>query len=633
MKYVEAYGWDLKRTAFLENAYDISYHCYATKLWTASFTLPYNDKKREFVKPFAYIKIWDVNGAGQDYPVGLFRILPMVESDIFSADSSVTYECEHVISTLLDDVMIGFHEVGNKGVYTNKSIGYILENQSNKRWALGECDFKREFLYGWENENLLSALFSIPKPFGEGDYYWTFNTDKLPWTLNLKQVSKVAKTDVRYRKNISGMTRTVDPRNLATRLYCYGSGEDDNVLNIASLNNNKEYLESPNVATYGVITQIWNDERFTNQESLLEAGKALLKKLEVPETTYEFDLMTLPSADIRVGDLVRVVEAKTIDVKMVVREYEKSDVSGEPLSGKIVLGNGTEDLGDSVAGLIERQRISETYSQGAESLFMDSYSDNADKENPAEINFIIPQGVVHVNDMIINIKMAPFRVHFKAVGQNAILTNTSSYAGGVKLTTPNGGGSNTGEFQTGAHTNLMSSVPLDRVSQNRIYNVGAAKYTNDWHVAGASSPVGQTDGHRHGLKHHTHNGLEWSNHAHMIGLVPHHHRVHDHQHELTIPSHAHSITIPAHKHPIEHGIYKGTKASSYDLYVDELKIGTYKENVENLDLIPFLKKDVNSNGKILRGNHLIKIVPNQMTRVEAWLQIRLFTQSRGSGQF
>ena len=247
MKYVEAYGWDLKRTAFLENAYDIAYHCYATKLWTASFTLPYNDKKRELVKPFAYIKIWDVNGAGQDYSVGLFRILPMVESDIFSADSSVTYECEHVISTLLDDVMIGFHEVGNKGVYTNKSIGYILENQSNKRWALGECDFKREFLYGWENENLLSALFSIPKPFGEGDYYWTYNTDKLPWTLNLKQVSKVAKTDVRYRKNISGMTRTVDPRNLATRLYCYGSGEDDNILNIASINNNKEYLESPNV--------------------------------------------------------------------------------------------------------------------------------------------------------------------------------------------------------------------------------------------------------------------------------------------------------------------------------------------------------------------------------------------------
>ena len=92
----------------------------------------------------------------------------------------------------------------------------------------------------------------------------------------------------------------------------------------------------------------------------------------------------------------------------------------------------------------------------------------------------------------------------------------------------------------------------------------------------------------------------------MYSLVPHYHLVHNHQHELTIPSHAHSITIPAHTHPIQHGIYKGNKASSYDLYVDELKIGTYKENVENLDLIPFLKKDINSNGKILRGNHVIK---------------------------
>ena len=210
--------------------------------------------------------------------------------------------------------------------------------------------------------------------------------------------------------------------------------------------------------------------------------------------------MTLPSADIRVGDLVRVVEAKFIDVKMVVREYEKSDVSGEPLSGKIILGNGTEDLGDSVAGLIERQRISETYSQGAESLFMDSYSDNADKANPAEINFIIPQGVVHVNDMIINIKMAPFRVHSKAVGQSATLTNTSAYAGGIRLTTPSGGGSNTGSFQTGANSTLMSSVPLDRVSQNRIYNVGGARYTNDWYVASASSPIGETNRHRHSLK-------------------------------------------------------------------------------------------------------------------------------------
>lgn len=162
-----------KRVAFLENAYNVGYTLEQNALWSARFSLPLSDPKNRLCKYFNYVEIYD-----REKYIGLFRIIPTTTTKDAGTRETV-YECEHVLATLMDDVLFGWHEIGNRGVYTTSVLRYILDRQTTKRWQLGACDFSRQFLYGWENENLLSALFSVPKPFTE-DYRWEFDTTSYP---------------------------------------------------------------------------------------------------------------------------------------------------------------------------------------------------------------------------------------------------------------------------------------------------------------------------------------------------------------------------------------------------------------------------------------------------------------------
>lgn len=435
----EGYG-ARKRLAYLQNAYNISFTKTTTALWTGSFSLPYSDPKTKYCQAFNLVDIWDIDASGEDKYIGLFRISPRTESTL-GTDANIEYKLEHVLSTLLDDTMIGYHEFGNAGVYTANSIGYILSNQSEKRWSLGQCDYAHQYLYGWQDENLLSALFSITQPFEETDYYWDFETRGYPWILNLRKTNKTPVTDIRYKKNLNGLIRTVDPSNLTTRLYCYGYGDGDNTLGISEVNNGLPYIQSPNVEQYGVITQTWTDERFTIAESLLANGRALLASLDHPVVTYDIDIQTIYAAgDLDIGDTIRVV-SEDLDELMIVKDISKDDVTGAPKAGKVVLGQGTIDISSSLADLAERQRISETYSQGSESMIMDSFADNASTEYPVEFPFTIPDNVVHVNEILFSCDLKNFRAYSRAVDGGGNGGNTT-LAGGVTVDSVSSGSVN-----------------------------------------------------------------------------------------------------------------------------------------------------------------------------------------------
>ena len=124
MKYISVYDHMTgKRLAFLQNAFNIGYSIELNALWTARFSLPYSDSKRKYCDYFNFIELWD-----GDRTVGLFRIMPAAASK-HGAEDCVSYECEHVLATLMDDVLLGWHQIGNLGVYTDEVLGYILSRQ------------------------------------------------------------------------------------------------------------------------------------------------------------------------------------------------------------------------------------------------------------------------------------------------------------------------------------------------------------------------------------------------------------------------------------------------------------------------------------------------------------------------
>ena len=231
---LEIFDKSRKRIAIAENASGVEEERKINSLWYLTFSLPYNDAKNEYCQPFNYVRYND----GE-----LYRIMP-VDAEI-TETGLLTYQCEHVLATLIDNVLFGYHVVGNRGTYTADCIRYVLNRQRVQNWVLYECDFARQFEYGWTQETLLSALFSIATPLA--DYMWVTDTSVYPWRLSLKSIGLGQKPQLYVRSgwNMLSYGSGSDPQQICTRLYPLGYGEGVNQLTIKSVNNGLEYIQSP----------------------------------------------------------------------------------------------------------------------------------------------------------------------------------------------------------------------------------------------------------------------------------------------------------------------------------------------------------------------------------------------------
>lgn len=135
---IKIYDEKMNLLASLENAFDVSYELPVNALWTASFSLPKDDPKTQHIKEFNYVELFD-----GDRRVDLFRVMP--QEMVRDSQATITVECEHVLATLIDDVLFQYHQIGGLGVYSNEVVRYVLDRQTTPRWKLVECDFERQF--------------------------------------------------------------------------------------------------------------------------------------------------------------------------------------------------------------------------------------------------------------------------------------------------------------------------------------------------------------------------------------------------------------------------------------------------------------------------------------------------------
>ncbi len=377
----QVFGRDMRRIAFLENAMTVSYDMPLNALWTASFSLPIDDEKNQYCQPLNYIRLYD----GDEY-VDLFRIIR--EDLTRGTDSIRVYQCEHVLATLLNDILFKYHQIGGYGVRTAEVLRYVLGKQSLANWQLEQCDFSRQFEYNWENSNLLAALFSIPQCFDD-EYRWEWDTTGYPWSISLKAVDAETKAEIRYGKNMTSIIKSVDVTNMFNRVYALGYGEGVNQLTIEEANNGIPYLEDEgSIATYGLLSTILVDSRFEYADTLKGYAQTLLSRYKEPYISYEvsaLDLYRLTKAaytKFRPGDMVKVVDTEDgITVTTRITNVSKNDLRGDGGQIDIVLANKPEDIATSISDLQNRALINETYAQGATNLMMQSYADNADSSN------------------------------------------------------------------------------------------------------------------------------------------------------------------------------------------------------------------------------------------------------------
>jgi phage minor structural protein len=612
---IKIYNQQLQLVAILENAYDVSVEKRVNELWVSSFSLPIDDPKNTECKHFNFVEI--VGDSGRNY--GKYRISPIHTK---KHDNHITYSCEHVLSTLLDDVMEGFNQYSN--VTTAEVLISILNMQGVKHWVLGDVDFDRYFEYGFSNENgLLAPILSIPKPFNE-PYEFTYNTDVYPFVLNLKAVSDEVKAEFCWGKDMISFDEVADPAGIVNYIIPKGYGEGVNQLTIESVNGGLNYLkDQTSIDQWGKRSYIWIDKRFESAETLKANGQSLLDQWKEPRFSFTCkatDLSILPEyaheQKILNGVTRIIVEEKTYQGRIISEKI--SDLSQEH-DVDYEIGNKLDDIATTQADLVRKQQINDAYSQGSVSQDTRTYADNADQDFPAIIEFPIDENCININKAVLRYKVDKFRGYTRGMASagQVVQSVTSSAGGSVvqSVTSSSGGGTTVSSAAGGDHTHIMfnpvNEVPGStpkaqfraKAQAGTTLNLNLEAPFADIYTYGASG-----------------------NHTHNLTLAPHTHST-----SINIPSHTHatSINIPSHTHATEYGIWEASDSpSNVAIYVDgQLVTGVTSLDGE-IDLVPYLSTD--TNGNINRDYHIVSIVPNDICRVVANVSIQQFIQSRGN---
>lgn len=651
-------------TAILENAYDVSYEKIENNIGSIDFTMPLYDTKNSMIQALQYVELTDNEG---EY-IGLYRIMPStIQKD--KSNYSIKYTAMHVLGTLLDSVLFGYHELVNRT--TVDVINYVLSQQKVKHWVLKKCEFNRYFSYAWENENgLADALFSIPQAFDE-DYIWEWNTQVYPFELSLIHPPTEPVCRIQEGYNMEGFEIETDPNNLVNRVYPLGAGEGINQLNIKSVNNNIPYVEdAASIKKYGLVEYVWVDQRFTIPQALKDNALNMLTKWSIPKVSWKVkaaDLIKLTDTPLEIdrlrqGTVVMINTNEYGSFNLRIKKESKSDVFGAPQELELELGNLKDDINTTMSDLNRKQQINETYSQGATNILNYSYQDNCESAYPAEIEFYLDDDVFHVNTVELTFKTKRYRGYTKAVkgGGSKTITSeaggqstqtssaggsyykgSSTSAGGANVsggTTQGGGGSSQTSSANGSHRHTVMKYIEDvgkdtSVGSARLYQPLGSDFRvilKSVSMAGDIITASAADNHSHSVNipSHAHNfNVSIPNHTHQFSI-----QIPNHTHTVRIPSHKHNVVLPEHTHPLEWGIFQASSsASRVDIIVDGTTLPNHETSQSRLNIVNYLKKT--SSGKIQRGNHTIQVKPNGLARIEAQVTCRVFIQSQLGGQF
>lgn len=596
-----------------------------------TFSVPGNDPGVSKLRPMNYVRWSKREDSNENSP--LYRILaPGTTTDDYAM---MHIECEHVIATLVDDVLFGAFTIGGVGVYTDDVIRWLLSKQTVQNWILGECDFRHQFEYGWENENILSSLFSVPSRFTD-PYMWVFDTTRYPWVISLKRIdiNQDPQFFVRAGKNLISSKTEGSVQDVCTRLYGLGYGEGVNQLKIDSVNDGRSYVDAPQsyIDEYGLISRIFVDRRFEDAQSLKDRMLALLSELKEPtysRTISVADLYELTKEDFDKAEIGRIVLLTDDDTKTYITGIKRNyDAVG---SMEITLSSKPTDIASSMADLADRQRIEAVYSQGATQIYAHSVQANATPTKGAILKFYIPEEMRIINSVKSKIVLDQFRSYSKSTQAGGEITQTSSSGGESTQTSSSGGnGSTTASSGGGAAVTSAESLAAEATSGVVGKTTAVTGWDPEYRTRNESTAEGVIP-HYHLAPRHYHK-LVIPAHAHTVNVPAHSHGVSlpGHSHSVSLPSHAHDVTFPAHTHDIEQGIFEFGNATAADIYVNGSLKATMEQDVE-IDLTNLL---LDTNGSLPRGSWLeIEIRPNDLAYVCADLFVQGFIQSRGESVY
>lgn len=292
---------------------------------TLEFKIPFNYSKRD--------KLFNERRLEVD---GRRYIIKLID-DSKSSSNITTITCDATWYDLSDGELLNHISTAK---FTARAA--IDEQLVGTGWTSGviEIETTHQFTLNEKNTRLYNLRY-IHKLFGGDMWFDTKNK-----TVNLyNEMGEKTNNIFKYQRNLSGIKRTIDTRNLITRYTLTGKDGID----ISAINNGLPYVEN-----YGYYDQLGiprilksyehQDERFTNTAYMKWYMEQWLEQYAFPEVTYQITPAIIRE-DVDLGDYIYVIDGQ-LGLEKWLRILAMEENKSEPWKSKYTLENVYADISD-----------------------------------------------------------------------------------------------------------------------------------------------------------------------------------------------------------------------------------------------------------------------------------------------
>ena len=257
--------------------------------------------------------------------------------------------------TCFQDIEV-FQIFHKQKTYATKSVDFMLNDLLPSGWQLiNKADARKRTVTG----NDIDGYELIQKIVKTFEVEIIFDNKKKTLTVGNELMQDIG-TYFTKELNLQEIFLTSESHELITRIIPIGN---DN-LGIESVNNGKNYIENT-TNSKKIKTLYWEDNRYTNVQSLFEDAQKKLDQLSKFKRTYETKVIDLSKTlqykflQANIGDLVYLINSDT-KTKEKFRITKLKRYINETLKNEITLGNKIDDL------VTDEQKLKQVFSENWE---------------------------------------------------------------------------------------------------------------------------------------------------------------------------------------------------------------------------------------------------------------------------
>jgi len=347
------------KTAYLQNAFNIQRSQKINQTPTLSFSFPADDTKSAFLTSAYEVKVWNTVKSRFE---GLYTLDDATE--VWGASGSViNVNYSGYLAQLSSEQNKSYDTTVTPKTPTQIITALLGLQEHVPAITVGTIQPTTSFAFAIENANLLEAILKCVSYLG--GYIEVDANRALNW---YNEPSGNPVREIRYQKNMKGVTRKQDFTKIANKIYAYGYGETEAQVTLIDAGETYEYIQNTaSQLSYGIKTMRITDKRIIHPSTLLRWANLILSTYKDPVFYYTVDVVNLAEhsdfdydyESLEIGQIVRVVNSDLNNLSVNVKLCAVDINLSKPENITVELANLTQDLADGFSDVKSYQNLAE----------------------------------------------------------------------------------------------------------------------------------------------------------------------------------------------------------------------------------------------------------------------------------